>query len=174
MGFLEKMAYWRMQLHPVQPGESVKHCIESLAAGYIGLDFAFDVGDLMATSKDKLPENQKDYWAFARGMNEGDKVLIIAHHFPFALATISGEYNYIRSSPEKVGVWFRHFRAVNNVHYYADLETDARKWEQLQMNNTISPLHDPSKRSYKLIENWLGRLDKQHAQLIEQKSGGSV
>ncbi len=126
------MAYWRMQLHPAQPGESVKHCIESLAAGYIGLDFAFDVGDLMATSKDKLPENQKDYWAFAHGMEKGDKVLIIAHYFPFALATISGEYNYIRSFAPEIGVWFRHFRRVDDVHYYADLKTDVRKWDQLK------------------------------------------
>ncbi len=41
------MAYWRMQLHPAEPSESVKGCVESLAAGYIGLDFATDVGDLM-------------------------------------------------------------------------------------------------------------------------------
>jgi hypothetical protein len=160
-GTLE-MAYWRMQLHPAQPGESVKHCIESLAAGYIGLDFESDVGDLMATTKDKL-KNQKDYWPFAHAMKMGDKVLIIAHHFPFALVTISGEYNYIRSFAQEIGVWFRHFRAVADVHYYADLETDVRKWEQLQMKNTISPLHDPSKRSYKLIEYWLGRLAKNPA-----------
>ena len=27
------MAYWRMQLHPAEPSESVKGCVESLAAG---------------------------------------------------------------------------------------------------------------------------------------------
>ena len=152
------MAYWRMQLHPDQPGESVKHCIDSLAAGYIGLDFAFDVGDLMTITKDKLPENQKDYWAFAYGMKKEDRVLIIAHHFPFALVTISGEYNYIRSFAPEIGVWFRHFRRVDDVHYYADLKTDVRKWEQLKITDKISPLHDPSSRSYKLIEDWSWRL----------------
>ena len=34
------MTYWRMQVHPASPGDAVAHTIESLAAGYIGLDFA--------------------------------------------------------------------------------------------------------------------------------------
>jgi hypothetical protein len=143
---------------PAQPGESVKHCIDSLAAGYIGLDFAAEVGDLKKSSKERLPENQKDYWAFAHGMSMGDKVLIIAHHFPFALATISGDYNYVRSVAPEIGVWFRHFRKVDDVHYYADLKTDVRKWEQLKMTDTISILRDTESRSYELIEDWLSRL----------------
>lgn len=154
------MAYWRMQLHPDQPGESVSHCINSLAAGYIGLDFATEVGDLMEATKDRLPANQKDYWAFAHIMQKGDKVLIIAHHFPFALATITGDYNYMRAFAPEIGVWFRHFRKVSDVHYYADLKTDVRQWDQLRMTDTISPLHDPSSRSYVLIEDWLRRLRK--------------
>jgi hypothetical protein len=154
------MAYWRMQLHPEQPGESVKHCIDSLAAGYVGLDFAAEVGDLKEGSKERLPENQKEYWAFAYGMSIGDKVLIIAHHFPFALATISGEYNYIRSLARGIDVWFRHFRKVDDVHYYADLKTDVRKWEQLKMTGTISILRDTESRSYELIEDWVSRLKK--------------
>jgi hypothetical protein len=152
------MAYWRMQLHPAEPGESIKHCIESLAAGYIGLDFSTEVGDLMEAKKDSLPERQKDYWAFARDMNIGDRVLIIAHHFPFALVTVAGEYNYIRRFAPEIGVWFRHFRQVKDVHYYADTKTDVRKWEQLKMTDTISPLHNQSSQSYRLIEEWIRRL----------------
>jgi hypothetical protein len=152
------MAYWRMQLHPAEPGEALKHCIDSLAAGYIGLDFGAEVGDLMETTQARLPENQKDYWAFAHEMNAGDKVLVIAHHFPFALASVAGEYNYVRSLAPEIGVWFRHFRRVDHVHYYADIKTDVRKWEQLRMTDTISPLRQPSSLSYQLIENWLRKL----------------
>ena len=36
------MAYWRMQLHPNNASEAVRHAVQSLAAGYIGLDFAED------------------------------------------------------------------------------------------------------------------------------------
>lgn len=154
------MAHWRMQLHPAQPGESIKHCIDSLAAGYIGLDFAAEVGDLKSTTKDHLPNNQKDYWAFAHKMQVGDRVLVISHHFPFALATVAGEYNYIRSVAPEIGVWFRHFRKVEEVHYYADIITDVRKWDQLKMTDTISPLHDEESKSYVLIEDWIHRLSK--------------
>ncbi|MDP3961994.1 MAG: hypothetical protein Q8Q26_18350, partial [Pseudorhodobacter sp.] len=90
------MTHWRMQLHPSESGEAVGHCVESLAAGYIGLDFATDVGDLMTTPQSDLPGNQKDYWAFAHEMAPGDRVLIIAHHFPFALITVDGPCNFIR------------------------------------------------------------------------------
>jgi hypothetical protein len=152
------MAYWRMQLHPDESGESIKHCVKSLAAGYIGLDFAAEVGDLLQTTKDRLPENQKDYWAFAHDMNVGDRVLVIAHHFPFALVRIEGEYNYVRRFAPEIGVWFRHFRRVDDVHFYADAKTDVRKWDQLKMTDTISPLHTPTSQSYLLIEDWLRRL----------------
>lgn len=40
------MTYWRMQLHPSEPDQAVRHSIESLAAGYIGLDFVEDIGRL--------------------------------------------------------------------------------------------------------------------------------
>lgn len=149
------MTYWRMQLHPDAPGEALKHCVESLAAQYIGLDFSEEVGDLMTATKSNLPVSQKDYWAFAHEMAIGDKVLIIAHHFPFALVTVAGEYNYIRVPAPEIGVWFRHFRSVTDIRYYGDLKTNAQQWEQLKMTDTISPLRDPNSRSYQLIENWL-------------------
>ena len=106
------MTYWRMQLHPAEPGEAVKYCVESLAAGYIGLDFAVDVGDLCVINQRDLPETQHDYWAFAHEMAVDDPVLIIVHHFPFALAIVDGNYNYIKSTAPELGVWFRHFRKI--------------------------------------------------------------
>jgi hypothetical protein len=123
----ENMTYWRMQLHPSESGKAVQHTIQSLAAGYIGLDFgSSNVGDLMRTSQSSLPEGQRDYWAFAHNMKIGDRVLIIAHHFPFALVRIAGPYNYIRAKAPEIGVWFKHFRQVKDVMYYADFVTNAR------------------------------------------------
>ena len=88
------MTHWRMQLHPAEPGEAVRHCVDSLAAKYIGLDFTSEVGDLRTLNPGALPERQRDYWAFAHEMEEGEKVLIITHHFPFALVpTILNERN---------------------------------------------------------------------------------
>jgi hypothetical protein len=55
-----------MQPHPSSPGDAVAHAIANLAAGYIGLDFAGEVGDLLVADKSSLPANQKDYWARAR------------------------------------------------------------------------------------------------------------
>lgn len=148
------MAYWRMQLHPDAAEEAVRHAVESLAAGYVGLDFATEVGDLQEATQSQLPENQKDYWAFAHEMAVGDQVLIVVHHFPFALCTLAGEYNYIRVPAREIGVWFRHFRRVEGVRYFGDFKTDAHRWERTTMTDTISPLRDPSTISYRLIEEW--------------------
>jgi hypothetical protein len=151
------MTYWRMQLHPNEPGEAVWYSVQSLAAGFIGLDFhrSAGIGDLRETTQDRLPDHQKDYWAFAHEMRENDVVLIMVHHFPFALATVAGDYNYIREPEPRIGVWFRHFRPVRNVRYFGDFQTNARIWERITMTDTISPLRDDSSRSYRLIEEWL-------------------
>src|SRR5687768_14770943 len=103
------MTFWRMQLHPGEPALSAQYAHQSLAAGFIGLDFTLDTGDLLRANQANLPAGQKDYWAFAHEMTIGDRVLIIAHHFPLALVTVAGEYNYIRRPEPKIGVWFRHF-----------------------------------------------------------------
>ena len=87
-------------------------------------------------------------------MVPGDRVLIIAHHFPLALATVTGEYNYIRQPEPEIGVWFRHFRRVGDIRHYADRVTNAATWQQLTMTDTISPLRDPNSASYKLIAAW--------------------
>ena len=149
------MAYWRMQLHPADSEHAIKHTVESLAAGYIGLDFLRNIGDLMKIPREKLPVSQRDYWAFAHEMEIGDHVLIIVHHFPFALITVAGKYNYIRERAPEIGVWFRHFRKVKDVKYYADYVTNANSWQQLTMTDTISPLRDHKSLSFKLIEEWI-------------------
>jgi hypothetical protein len=144
-----------MQVHPASPQIAVKHTVESLTAGYIGLDFADEVGDLFETEQSVLPDNQRDYWGFAHEMQEGDRVLVIAHHFPVALVRVSGPYNYIRQPATEIGVWFRHFRKIDEARYYADFRTDVRNWAQIRMTDTISPLRNADTLSYRLIEEWL-------------------
>lgn len=148
------MTFWRMQLHPADSKRSAMLAAESLSAGFIGLDFKKDVGDLMRAQKTDLGD-QQDYWGFAHEMKEGDAVLVVAHHFPFALAAVAGPYNYVRSTAPEIGVWFRHFRRVaKGVRYYADFVTNAHQWERLVMTDTISPLREKTSASYKLIERW--------------------
>lgn len=148
------MTHWRMQLHPSQPNVSAQHAHRSLAAGFIGLDFRGNPGDLLTVKKQRLPERQRNYWAFAHDMSVGDKVLIVAHHFPLALVTVDGEYNYIRRPVPEIGVWFRHFRRVRDVRYYADWVTNAAAWERVTMTETILPLRAEDSASYRLIESW--------------------
>ena len=150
------MTHWRMQLHPADPRWAGHHAVHSLAAGFIGLDFENDVGDLTRASQSSLPPGQRDYWAFAHEMQAGDRVLIVLHHFPFALATVKGDYNYIRTPEPEIGVWFRHFRRIDRagLRYFADRVTNAREWEPIKMTDTISPLRNPATRSYRLIEEW--------------------
>jgi hypothetical protein len=149
------MAFWRMQLHPNDASNAVKYTTKSLAAGFIGLDFADPPGDLTDVAAVDIEASQRDYWEFAHTMAVGDHVLIIAHHYPHALVRVSGQYNYIRTRVSNIGVWFRHFRAVNQIRYYGDWVTNAAKWERLVMKDTISILHDPGKASFKLMERWL-------------------
>jgi hypothetical protein len=149
------MTYWRMQLHPNESEGAIRHTVESLSAGYIGLDFATDVPDLLTEPQTELPENSRNYWSFGHEMEVGDWVLLFTHHFPFALVRVAGPYNYIRSAAPEIGVWFRHFRKVDSVRYYGDLVTDARNWEPITMNATITPLREQGSASYQIIERWL-------------------
>ncbi len=148
------MTYWRMQLHPDAPGGAIRHTVESLSAGYVGLDFEEDVPDLMTVPQSSLPPNQRNYWGFAHEMAVGDYILLFAHHFPLALARVSSEYNYIRAAVPELGVWFRHFRKVDEVRYYGDFKTNARNWKPLTMTATITPLRENNSESYMLIEEW--------------------
>ena len=144
-----------MQLHPNEGAGAVKHTVQSLCAGYIGLHFAVEVPDLLTVTQDALPKNERNYWAFAHEMEVGDRVLLFTHHYPFALARVAGGYNYIRSIASEIGVWFRHFRPVDDIRYYGDLVKNAKSWEPLTMTATITPLRSDDSGSYKLIEQWL-------------------
>jgi hypothetical protein len=148
------MTYWRMQLHPHEAGEAIRHTVESLSAGYIGLDFPTDVPDMLTVQQSTLPQKRRSYWKFAHEMDKGDWVLLFVHHYPFALVRVDGPYNYIRSAAPEIGVWFRHFRRVADVRYYGDFETDARKWKPITMTATITPLRRRLSASYRLIERW--------------------
>ncbi len=152
------MTYWRMQLHPNESEGAIGHTVESLSAGYVGLDFAEDVPDLLTVPQEALPENHRNYWAFAHEMEIGDRILLFAHHFPFALVRVSGPYNYIRSTAPEIGVWFRHFRKIDDVRYYGDFMTNMRNWEPITMTATITPLREPTTISYQLIKRWLGEV----------------
>jgi hypothetical protein len=149
------MTYWRMQLHPGESEGAIRHTVESLSAGYIGLDFSVDVPDLLTIRQDQLPETQRHYWAFAHEMEAGDRVLLFTHHFPFALVCVTGSYNYIRKAAPEIGVWFRHFRAVDDIRYYGDFLTNAHNWEPLTMTATITPLREVTSASFRLIDQWL-------------------
>ena len=108
----------------------------------------------MLVNSAALQRGEKDYVEFARRMAIGDKVLIIVHHFPFALVTIAGDYNYVRRPEPEIGVWFNHFRRVSDVKYYGDWVTNAHDWQPLTMTDTISILNDPHSQSYRLIQSW--------------------
>ena len=146
------MKYWRMQLHPDDSGNSISHSASSLSSGFIGLDFEGEIGDLEFEKSENIPKYQKDYVAFEKDMSIGDKVLIISHHFPFAVCTISGEYNYIKEPVPELGLWFRHFRRVENIRYYADYKTNANSWQSITMTDTISPLKNEGTLSLDLIK----------------------
>lgn len=149
------MNYWRMQLHPNKASKAAFYAAQSLAANFIGLDFKTDVGDLLMDENQNIVSTQKDYKSFAKDMQIGDKVLIIVHHFPFAVVTIDGEYNYIRNTVPEIGVWFKHFRRVKDVKYYSDYKTNAQKWEKITMTDAISILKTKTSKSYKLIEKMI-------------------
>lgn len=141
-----------MQLHPDDSGNSIKHSAQSLSAGFIGLDFAATVGDLEKEDFNNIPSHQKDYIVFASEMQIGDQVLIMSHHFPFAVCTIAGDYNYIKTPVPELGIWFRHFRRVENILYYADKVTNAQSWQRIIMTDTISPLVNEGTASLTLIK----------------------
>jgi len=143
-----------MQLHPNDSSRASEYAARSLCAGFIGLDFAGEPGDLMLANPQSVAVGQRDYFAFANQMAVGDLVLIMAHHYPVALCTVAGDYNYIRRSDPDLGIWFRHFRRVSEVRFYADRITNARTWQHITMADTISPLHDPQSQSYQLIHTW--------------------
>lgn len=148
------MNYWRMQVHPAEPQKAMEHAVRSLSQGFIGLDFGEDVGDLRLKDPEELPIGCRDYCDFARRMKIGDKVLVVVHHYPFALARVASDYHYITEPVPEIGVWFRHFRRVGRVRYFADHVTNPKQWQKLVMTDTISVLKDRESMSYRVIAEW--------------------
>ena len=147
-----------MQLHPSDSANSTRLASESLSAGLIGLDFATDVGDLHVVQYDALPDDQRNYWAICHEMDVDDIVLVMAHHFPLALCRVADDYNYIRRIEPELGVWFRHFRRVDQISYFADVYTNAHDWPRITMTATISPLRNTGTESRDLIDDWMSRI----------------
>lgn len=148
------MSFWRMQLHPDDSRNAVLHSMKSLGLGYIGLDFANPPGDLTDIAPTEIDKAQRDYWEFAHTMQASDLVLVIAHHYPCALVEVTGQYNYIREPELELGVWFRHFRRVKVLGYYADYIANPASWQQTTMTDTISILRSTDSISHQLIEQW--------------------
>lgn len=150
------MNYWRMQLHPSESLSAMAHAVQSVAAGFIGLDFASDKGDMRRANPADVKPGERDYFDFADRMQIGDIVLVVVHHFPFALVTVSGEYNYIARAEPEIGVWFRHFRRIDKARtaFWADRVTNAKEWDPVVMRDTISILLDRDTKSYRVIDDW--------------------
>ncbi len=151
------MPYWRMQLHPDDPGNSVRHAISSISRGLIGLDFRADVGDLR-NRPETIEVGQKDYRLFEREMVVGDRVLVQSHHHPLALVEIASDYAYVPDARESLGVWFRHLRLIRNTSYYADYITNPNEWTRIPMTDTIAPLRSEGGIAYQLIQKWVSHL----------------
>ncbi|MDO9214394.1 MAG: hypothetical protein Q8Q54_02720 [Methylococcales bacterium] len=163
------MNYWRMQLHP--GGDSpwaMEYAVHSIGAGFIGLDFALTedgnvVGDLLADNNQKISSVQENFVPFAKEMVVNDKVLIIVHHHPFAVVTVDSEYNYIRRTEPKLGVWFRHFRRIKDPIYFSDFVVGNKKWvrnKEIQMTLTIQGLVNTDTLSHTLIQDMIAWHDQ--------------
>jgi hypothetical protein len=162
-----------MQLHPDDGRWAMEFASHSIARGFIGLDFDLKedgnvVGDLLADNNQKISSHQNDYVPFATEMDADDKVLIMVHNRPFAVVTVAGEYNYIRRTEPKLDVWFRHFRSIKDPIYFSDFVVGKGEWlqENFVMPNTIQPLNNPDKISYRLIQEMITWYDK----ILQQKA----
>lgn len=159
------MNYWRMQLHPSADSPwAMEYASQSIATGFIGLDFdGRSAGDLLSDTNQKIPAGQEIYVDFAKTMAKDDKVLIIVHHFPFAIVTVDGEYNYIRRAEPELGVWFRHFRRIKDPIYFSDFVVGNKKWErntEITMPLTIQRLVNTDALSYTLIQDMIAWHDQ--------------
>lgn len=149
------MAYWRMQLHPNDRERAMMHTVQSLGAGFIGLAYGKDPGDLTVLPSAPLPEGVTAFdVGFATRMEVGDRVLIIVHNFPFALATVDGDYNYVRVPHPELRIWCNRFRRVRDVKYYADRVKKPKNWKEINTYAAVQWLTSDDSVSYDLIETW--------------------
>lgn len=152
------MSYWRMQLHPNEPEFAAYYTVQSLARGFIGLDFAEDPGDLERLDVSELEANPNNIRGFVTEIQRDDYILISLHHQPFALATDIGSYNYIKNHVAELDIWFRHFRQAGTISYYSDVFGRIREEEShLVMTNTFAGVSLDTV-SGRLIAEWISRI----------------
>jgi hypothetical protein len=153
--------FWRMQLHPGNADQATRYAVQCLATGVVGFDYGEDPGDLVALNGSRKSHNINPHEIeFASENLIGDKVLVLVHHHPFALATIASDYYYLRAKTlaereELFGVWCNHIRRVRDIRYYSDWVKDPNNWESFHKCPTIQKLVDPQSASYKPIQRWL-------------------
>jgi len=154
------MNYWRMQLHSSDSEHATRHTFRCLAAGYVGLDFHADVGDLMKVEREAItPSTQRHYHDFAWKMEDGDFVLVVVRNEPFALVRVAGEYNYT-TTPSTLGVWFRHFRAIgrDSMAFWDDRRGRSQSADHAPMAGTLQ-IVNPGTLACDVIEDWCRELN---------------
>jgi hypothetical protein len=152
------MNYWRMQLHPDDSEFAAVYTINSLANGFIGLDFAQDPGDLEKNNPDSLERKTNNIFGFVYEITTNDIIAIYLHNQPFAIVEEIEEYNYIKKPIAEVNIWFRHFRKFKSVSYYSDVYGRIKEeHKSLIMTNTFSRVSTDSETG-KLIQDWKGKI----------------
>lgn len=149
------MNYFRMQLHPDDSGQASKHASESISAGFVGLGFDEDPGDLTKVTPDKaqLSNNEHSYWEILN-IQKGDFILVMSHHYPFALVQVEEGYNYIKKPVHELGIWFNHFVRIDKLatRYYSDYITNPANWTKIVAIMTLQKLVKTDTLSYAVIE----------------------
>jgi|JI10StandDraft_1071094.scaffolds.fasta_scaffold1514436_1 hypothetical protein len=153
------MNYYRMQLHPDDSKQSSKHASESLSAGFVGLGFREDPGDLTKINPQDvtLSNNENTYWVI-KDIQPGDLILIMSHHYPYALVKVAEGYNYIKNPVPELGIWFNHFVRIDRefTKYYSDYITNPNDWQYITTTMTIQPLKNDETISMGVIKEMMG------------------
>ncbi|WCL50760.1 hypothetical protein [Leptospira sp. GIMC2001] len=152
------MNYYRMQLHPDDSKQSSRYASESISAGFVGLGFVTDPGDLTKIKPQDtiLSINENTYWAIT-DIEPGDFILIMSHHFPYALVKVTEGYNYIKKPVPELGIWFNHFVRVEKkfTKYYSDFITNPKDWQNITTTMTIQKLINIDTISMKVIKEMM-------------------
>ena len=145
--------YWRMQLHPNDPDNSMLYTVQCLAHGFIGLDFGKETKNLEIADISLLPPSEKRFVPFAKEMKSGDIVLIMSHNKPLALVKVIGEYVYIAGYRQS-SVWCHHYRPVKVLGYYADWGGGTEYLKSIGKSSTIQKIEKQTGPFYKFVDEW--------------------
>ena len=148
-----KPQYWRMQLHPNEPRDSMFYTVQCLTHGYIGLDFGEEVGDLRTADTSHLAQSEKLFVQIESSMKSGDIVLIMSHNKPFALVEVIGKYVYI-DDYRKLSVWCPHLRPVRVLDYYADWGGGTGHLTGREKSSTIQSIKKQDGKFYPFVHEW--------------------